>query len=67
MKIDKYQRSEIFCGEPGETLIVQYDNRGDPYVEGITFELNDGDKCVFVFIEKQEAKRIASLIEKLYP
>ncbi|WP_199097168.1 hypothetical protein [Dyella sp. ASV21] len=66
-QIDKFSAHETFTGEDGDSLRVSYDNRGEPYREGITFAFEEGTKHVDVFIDKYEALRLADLITKLYP
>lgn len=67
MKINKYKVVEKFNGEDGESLEVRYDNRGDPYSQGISIDLNGWSYFVSVYLEKREAIRLADLINKLYP
>lgn len=67
MRVDKYKESEVFEGEEGERLRVCYDNRGDPYSEGITLEFEDWGTRTSVYLEKREAKQLADLIKRLYP
>jgi len=67
MRIDKFKVKEEFYGEDSEKLSIIYDNRGDPYSEGITLELCQSTfDHIFVYLEKQEAKRLAKLIADLY-
>ena len=49
-----------------ECLSVYYDNRGDPYSQGITIELKEYDSYSAVYLEKQEALRLVELIINLY-
>lgn len=68
MKVDKYKVKAIFHSEDGyEHLSVYYDNRGEPYSEGITIELDMEDgKSSFVYLGKREALGLAEVITKLY-
>jgi hypothetical protein len=66
---EKYETTIVFDGEEGEQIVVSYDNRGEPYRQGITLALHEPDKpwrsCVF--LEKHEAQGLAAIIEKLFP
>lgn len=67
MKVDKYKQRVDFYSEDGDHCSVSYDNRGEPYSEGITIELETFDSTrAYVYLEKREAMRLAKLIEKLY-
>lgn len=65
--IEKYDEREEFEGEHGESLVVTYDNRGDPYSEGITLEVDDGGARSYVYLKKNDANRLRALIDRLYP
>lgn len=58
-----------FEGEDGDTLSVHYDNRGEPYREGITLDLHNGDtqQGIGVFLTNREARDLAILLNHLYP
>jgi len=66
MKVNRGARSERFEGEDGGSLVVEYDNRGDPYVEGVTLRLSD-ENYVSVFLDKGELKRLRDLAIRLCP
>jgi hypothetical protein len=55
----------IHCNEL--TLRVSYDNRGDPYREGVAVEFSYGTTSIFAFIEFHEARRLLSHMEMLFP
>ena len=70
MKVrEKYETTIVFDGEDGEQLVISYDNRGEPYRQGVTLALHEPDKpwrsCVF--LEKHEVQGLAAMIEKLFP
>ena len=67
MKIDKYKKKVSFQAEDGEFLDVEYDNRGEPYREGISMSFNGCDLFVSLFIEGREAKELRDLLLYLYP
>lgn len=70
MKVDKYSARVAFKGENGEHLSVSYDNRGEPYREGITLQLNedmDRFRYASVFLEEREVKELRDLLNTLYP
>ena len=55
-------------GEEGDSLTVTYDNRGEPYREGITLSLSDGAMTeAAVFIENREACELRDLLNRMYP
>jgi len=68
MKFER-QQSATFRGEGGDCLRVHYDNRGDPYREGLTFDLteNEYDHVVSVFLEGFELRQLRDLLNKMYP
>lgn len=65
----KYEMSVLFSAEDGDRLEVSYDNRGEPYREGISLSLHEPDKPwrSHVFIEKREALELRDLIDELFP
>jgi hypothetical protein len=70
MKVRERNETHItFDAEEGDQLVVSYDNRGEPYREGISFALHEPDKpwrsCVF--LSKHEAQGLAAMIDKLFP
>lgn len=66
-KLDK--TSVRFAAEDGDELRVVYDNRGDPYREGITLSLDrsSGDYGAHLFLEQDEARQLRDLLNSLYP
>jgi hypothetical protein len=51
----------VLSDENGHELRVQYDNRGDPYRQGVdmTFDSCDGRTMpVWVFLERDEVERL---------
>lgn len=68
MKIDKFKAKEDFhCSDDyNDVLSVTYDNRGEPWSEGISLELNYNETHSFLYLEKREALRLAKLITDLY-
>ena len=67
MIVDKFKQSRTFRGEEGETLRVHYDNRGEPYQEGVTLDFEDDDKFIGVFLETREAKELRDVLLTLFP
>lgn len=70
MKVRERNETHItFDAEEGDQLVVSYDNRGEPYREGISLALHEPDKpwrsCVF--LSKHEAQGLATMIDKLFP
>lgn len=70
MKVrDRNEVHVTFSAEEGDQLVVSYDNRGEPYREGISVALHEPDKpwrsCVF--LDKREAGELRDLIDRLYP
>ena len=65
------EQSVTFYGEgPLEdraTLEVRYDNRGEPYRKGVSLWLTDARGNVGVFLEVNEAQKLAFVIDQLYP
>ncbi|KKL61422.1 hypothetical protein LCGC14_2195450 [marine sediment metagenome] len=67
MKVDKYKARVEFYSEDDDHCAVYYDNRGEPYSQGITIELSTFDDTrAYVYLEKREALRLAKLITELY-
>lgn len=55
-------------GEGGDELIASYDNRGDPYREGVDLRILNGyDTIVSVFLDDHEARSLRDLLNRLYP
>lgn len=67
MVFDKHTEKAMFHGEESERLMVSYDNRGEPYREGVIFDLDAGEKCMSVFLDDNEAKKVRDLLMGLYP
>lgn len=67
--LDRHTTWIALLGEEGSTLTVGYDNRGEPYREGVSFCL-DVPYCHgsrYVFIDQREVKELKALLEKLFP
>jgi len=69
MKIDRNVKRIEFQGEEGETLVVHYDNRGEPYRQGVTLDLRNSDieREVAVFLENREACELRDFLNRMYP
>ncbi len=67
MKIDKHREKVIFRAEEGEELEISYDNRGEPFREGLSISLDGNESHVSLFIEKREARLLRDLLNNLYP
>lgn len=65
----KYETHVTFTAEEGDQLVVSYDNRGEPYRQGISVALHEPDKPwrSYVFLEKAEAEKLRDMIDQLYP
>lgn len=68
MKVNKNEARVEFCAEDGDKLVVRYDNRGEPYREGVTltFAPSDGYGPA-VFLDDYEARRLRDMLVALYP
>ena len=68
MKVQKYEQRVVLTGEEGDELEIYYDNRGEPYREGITLNLRVPRSSDFthLFIRKDEALELRDLIDKLF-
>lgn len=68
MRIDRTTSKLELSGEGEERLVVQYDNRGEPYREGIQIALTQGySREVGVFLENREAVQLRDLLNSMYP
>jgi hypothetical protein len=68
MKVDRHTHSAVFRGEDGDTLRVTYDNRGEPYREGVSLTLTESDRRpadVSVFLEEREMCEVRDLFIRL--
>jgi hypothetical protein len=61
--------SITFTAEDGDALRVVYDNRGEPYREGVQLSLDkaSGDYGAHLFLEDREAIALRNFLLKLYP
>jgi hypothetical protein len=68
MKVAKGIQHVTFRGEDGDELRVGFDNRGDPYREGVTLTLSNGyETQVHLFLEEREVIHLRDLLLNLYP
>lgn len=68
MKIDRTKNQVKFFGQDDESLEIGYSNLGEPYREGITLCLDDGDeRSPYIFLETHEVKELRDLLNRLYP
>lgn len=71
MRVNKNTTRQTFKSEDGEILRVHYDNRGEPYRQGVSLifeERQDGSGAFTgVFLEGYEAKRLRDVLLALYP
>lgn len=67
MKVNDNVRRVVFQAEDGRELHVHYDNRGDPYRQGVTFDLIDADSqnSVAVFLEESELRQLRDILNNL--
>jgi hypothetical protein len=63
----RYERSVTFDGEDGEKLRVSYDNRGDPYRQGVALWLESGSALQGVFIDEREVRQLQDMLDLLFP
>ncbi|BCJ91829.1 hypothetical protein IZ6_25640 [Terrihabitans soli] len=67
MKVDLDKKRIEFQGEDGQTLSIYWDNRGEPYRQGLTFCLKENyDTLAYVFLEAQELRAVRDLLNRLY-
>ena len=61
--------SETFQAEDGYELRIAYDNRGDPYREGVSLslELGDGGYGGHMFLDMHEVVRLRDLLNSIAP
>jgi hypothetical protein len=54
-------RYESFSGEGGDSLVVRYDNRGEPYRSGASIAVYDSNELAeaSVFLERIELERLS--------
>lgn len=64
-RIDKYKERCEFHGEDSEVLAVMYDNRGDPYSEGATFEFREEGSRTSVCLKKSELRELHETLGNL--
>lgn len=68
MRVDRHKLRVEFQGEEGSRLVVQYDNRGEPYREGIVLQLDqEGELSPYVFLETSEVKKLRDMLNELLP
>jgi hypothetical protein len=65
--IEKSSKSVTFHGEDGEKLRVSYDNRGEPYRQGVALWLESGSHMQGVFIDQREVRQLQDMLDLLYP
>jgi len=67
MKVNRNIKNKIFRGEGGDVLRVRYDNRGEPFREGVTIYLEDDNyNSVSVFLEGRELIELKEFLNDLY-
>ncbi len=70
-QVDKHTQVLVLKGEETETLRIRYDNRGEPYREGISLEFREAEdwqaKSISVFLERYEVRQLRDLLLKLHP
>ena len=71
MKVNRHTSSLHLDGEDGSALVVRYDNRGDPYRQGVTIELREAGSFsareVTVFLEGWELEKLRDKLIELCP
>lgn len=66
-RILKYEQTLTLHGEDGENLRISYDNRGEPYRQGVSLWLESGTTLQGVFIDQREVRQLQNLLDLLYP
>lgn len=68
MKIDRNTKAFILPGEDGHDLTIRYDNRGEPYREGVRIDLSNGyDTIASVFLDEREGIELRNMLNRLFP
>lgn len=69
MKVLRNIKRLELVGDDGDTLTVHYDNRGEPYREGITLDLHNEmlQKGIGVFLTNREALELRDHLNAMYP
>jgi hypothetical protein len=62
-----YEHREVFRDEDGGQLDVGYDNRGEPYRTGLSLWLSLPHRRAGCFLDAEEARRLADLINTIFP
>jgi|GEM_PF-2787437 len=66
MKVNRHIGAKIFRGEDGDSLTIRYDNRGEPFREGVNIELQDDDyNGVSIFLDERELKELKDFLNDL--
>lgn len=66
MRIQRVAPLELI-GEDGESLRVEWDNRGEPYREGVSLTFEDGKAHLMVFLDTEETKQLRDKLNELLP
>lgn len=66
-QVNKYKCRKEFIGEDGDRLTVGYDNRGEPFREGVELNFRNAMSNCDVFLEDFEAKELRDLLIEMYP
>lgn len=64
MKINRLRKVKIAGVDEKTALTLQYDNRGEPYREGLTLELEEGLKFTSVMLDGREAYKLYTELGK---
>ena len=69
MKVNRAIEQVEFQADGGDTITVRYDNRGEPYREGVTLDLHNANTQdgVAVFLVNDEARGLRDLLNRMYP
>lgn len=69
MQINRNVRALILDGEDDDQLVVRWDNRGEPYREGLTLEVNSSDyqTLTSIFISQREALALRDKLNEIFP
>lgn len=59
----------VLDGENGDQVQLGWDNRGEPYREGVTLMIRDGDlrRSISCFLNDHEARQLRDKLNELLP
>jgi len=63
MRISRPKRIRLDGVDANTSLTIEYDNRGEPYREGLSFEIEDNGEWVRVMLERYELGKLKAAID----